>query len=349
MPLRTQFPDAGHLVHMATHIDVLVGDYESCVRWNARAIESDNKAMHFFPETSGTSSFYFGYIVHNFHIMVYGCVLGGFEQKAMHIANELNKYLHEDLFLQNPELTIYLESYAALDVHILVRFGRWKEILQLPPPRHPKLMLYRSASLRYARALAFANLGNIEAAKVESRAFDVHRTDPEARNRILHNNSVAALLAVDAPMIRGEIAYHEGRQEASFILLRRAVRLQDNLHYDEPWGKMQPIRHALGGLLLEQKRVEEAEEVFRTDLKFHPRNPWSLRGLIDCLEYKLRKLHGDGYEGSCCASEQAKLSDNGTKIVMERNELEIIFQEQRKSEFADVEISKACACCNKQR
>ena len=328
---------------MATHIDVLVGDYESCVRCNAKGIDGDYKAMQLFPETSGTASFYFGYIVHNYHMLVYGCILGGFEKKAMAIAHDLNQYLSEDVFLQNSDLTAYLESYAALDVHILVRFGRWKEILQLPPSRHPKLMLFRSASLRYARALAFANLGNIEAAKAESKAFDVHRTDPEAENRILHNNTVAALLAVDAPMIRGEIAFKEGRHEAAFKLLRRAVQLQDGLHYDEPWGKMQPIRHALGGLLLEQGRVEEAEEVFRTDLKRHPKNPWSLKGLIDCLSMKLKQARGGGSGGAaCCGSSNPSET---TAIEREMKELEILLIEQRASEFADYEIKKSCACC----
>jgi len=331
---------------MATHIDVLVGDYDSCVRCNAKAIDADQKAMQLFPETSGTVSFYFGYIVHNYHMLVYGCILGGFEKKAMVIAQGLNQYLTEDVFLQNPDLTAYLESYAALDVHTLVRFGRWREILQLPPSKHPNLMLFRTASLRYARALAFANLGNIEAAKAESRAFDVHRTDPEAENRILHNNSVASLLAVDAPMIRGEIAFKEGRHEAAFKLLRRAVQLQDGLHYDEPWGKMQPIRHALGGLLLEKGRVEEAEEVFRTDLKRHPNNPWSLKGLIDCLCMKLNQTDDAGGGGSaCCGSRTTSNTSETSAIATEMKELQTLLIEQRKSEFADYEIKKACACC----
>jgi len=33
------------------------------------------------------------------------------------------------------------------------------------------------------------------------------------------------------------------------------VALDDNLKYDEPWGWMQPARHALRALLLEQARV----------------------------------------------------------------------------------------------
>ena len=34
----------------------------------------------------------------------------------------------------------------------------------------------------------------------------------------------------------------------------------------DPWGWMQPVRHALGALLLEQGHTDEAEVVFREDL-----------------------------------------------------------------------------------
>ena len=54
------------LVFQATHIDVLVGDYENCFRYNYNAILADERAMKFSPQTSGKESFYFGYIVHNY-------------------------------------------------------------------------------------------------------------------------------------------------------------------------------------------------------------------------------------------------------------------------------------------
>ena len=41
--LRSLVPDAGHLVHMPTHIDVLCGDYKSTLDSNLRAIEVNEK------------------------------------------------------------------------------------------------------------------------------------------------------------------------------------------------------------------------------------------------------------------------------------------------------------------
>ena len=71
-------------------------------------------------------------------------------------------------------------------------------------------------------------------------------------------------------MLDGEIAYREGRFDEAFAHLRRAIELDDALPYDEPWGWMQPTRHAYGALLLEQGRVEDAAQVYAADLGLDP-------------------------------------------------------------------------------
>lgn len=94
-------------------------------------------------------------------------------------------------------------------------------------------------------------------------------------------------------MLEGELAYCLRDYDAAFAHLRAAVALEAGLPYDEPWGWMQPSRHALGALLLEQGRVEEALAVFRADLGFDPavprqlqhrNNVWALHGFCECLE-----------------------------------------------------------------
>jgi len=60
-----------------------------------------------------------------------------------------------------------------------------------------------------------------------------------------------------------------GDPAAAFAHLRRSVELSDALPYDEPWGWMQPTRHALGALLLETLAgvVEIRETPLQTLLK----------------------------------------------------------------------------------
>ncbi|HUG19220.1 MAG TPA: tetratricopeptide repeat protein [Planctomycetaceae bacterium] len=60
--------------------------------------------------------------------------------------------------------------------------------------------------------------------------------------------------------------------------------MEEALTYDEPPGWMQPVRHALGTLLIADDRHAEAEEVYRADLRRHPHNAWSLLGLQQSLQ-----------------------------------------------------------------
>ena len=108
----------------------------------------------------------------------------------------------------------------------------------------------------------------------------------------MHNCSCLDLLAIAEQMLDGELEYRKGNHDIAFAHLRKAIELEDGLPYDEPWGWMQPVRHALGALSLEQGRIEEAEQAYREDLGLagdlpraciHPDNIWSLKGLDECL------------------------------------------------------------------
>ncbi|MEE8375101.1 MAG: tetratricopeptide repeat protein, partial [Acidimicrobiia bacterium] len=61
-------PDAGHLQHMATHIDVLCGRYQNVVERNDLAIAADREYL----ARSGADNFYTVYRCHNYHFKIYG-------------------------------------------------------------------------------------------------------------------------------------------------------------------------------------------------------------------------------------------------------------------------------------
>jgi tetratricopeptide (TPR) repeat protein len=139
--------------------------------------------------------------------------------------------------------------------------------------------------------VAYAAQAQITAAEAEQRRFiDAFTRVPETRK--VFNNKCTDLLTIAAAMLQGEIEYRKGHYDVAFGHLHRAVDLDDKLPYDEPWGWMQPVRHALGALLLEQDRVNEAAQVYRADLGLdqslnrasqHPDNVWSLLGYVECL------------------------------------------------------------------
>jgi tetratricopeptide (TPR) repeat protein len=271
--LRDAMPGQGHLVHMPTHVDVLVGDYEQVIASNQAAIVADTE----FLRREGAHNFYTLYRVHNYHFLVYGAMFDGQRDVALRAARDLVQQVPEDMLKQQTDL---LDAFIPAALHVLVRFGSWEEILSEPEPAD-YLPVTRSM-WHYARALAYASTGRVDQAVAEQQAFlKTKATVPETS--ILFQNSSLDILGVAEAMIAGEIAYRRGEFDAAFEHLREAVRRDDALNYDEPWGWMQPARHALGALLLEQGHVDEAEAVCRADLLRHPNNPWALNGLTECL------------------------------------------------------------------
>jgi len=277
-------PDSGHLVHMATHIDVLCGEYQNVIWRNNRAAQVDRK----YEAIAGGENFYTLYRIHNVHFEAYGAMFLGQPEKALSAAMELMRMLPEPVVRFMPEL---FESFYGKKIHVMVRFGHWREILEEPFPEDQELYSYTTAAMRQARTIALANLGRIAEAEDE-RKLAIAAGEAVQEGRMVFNNTSQDVLKIGQAMVDGELAFKSGRIEEGLDHLRHSVELDDALLYDEPWGWMQPTRHALGALLMEVGQFEEAEAIYRADLGLddtlaracqHPRNVWSLHGLHECL------------------------------------------------------------------
>jgi len=315
--LRNLVPDAGHLIHMPTHIDVLCGHYHDVLVSNQDAIAADRK----FLEREGCMNLYSSYRIHNHHFAIYGAMFLGQFEPALAAAEELIETTPEELLrLPSPPMADFIESYLSMKQHVLIRFGKWREITTQEPPEDPELYCVTTAMLHYAKGVAHAALDEVSEAEKEKALFLAAKARvPESR--LLHNNTCQDLLEIAGAMLDGEIEYRKENYEAAFDHLRRSVELDDSLPYDEPWGWIQPTRHALGALLFEQGRFEEAEAVYREDLGLsgelsratvHPDNVWSLRGLHLCLEQR-----GD------TASMEAKLIKQRLDLATARADLPV--------------------------
>jgi tetratricopeptide (TPR) repeat protein len=286
--LRGLVPDGGHLVHMPTHIDVLCGHYHRVVEDNHRAIIADRKYL----EREGAMNFYSLYRAHDYHFKLYGAMFLGQYEAALEAADELIATIPEDLLkVELPPMADWLEAFVPIKMHVLIRFGKWQEILDTPLPDNQELFCVTTALIRYARGVALAATGRVAEAEAEKSLFEA-AVGKVPDTRYLFNNSALDILAIAAQMLYGELEYRKGNYDVAFAHLRKSIELDDNLPYDEPWGWMQPTRHALGALLLEQGHVEEAEAVYRADLGLddslprtyqHPENVWSLHGYHECL------------------------------------------------------------------
>ena len=277
-------PDAGHLVHMATHIDVLCGDYHSVLSRNLAAARVDDR----FKDYAGGTNFYALYRIHNLHFAIYGAMFLGQPSAALDAARRLRIEVPDEVVRVYPDL---FETFVASRPHVLIRFGMWAEILEEPIPEDLELYAVTHALILYARAVALANLGRAEEARIEGDRFHAaHAAIPE--ERMLFQNKARDVLDVAGAMMEGEITFKAGLRAEGLGHLRRAVALDDGLNYEEPWAWPQPSRHALGALLMEAGEYAEAEAVYRADLGLdgklprpsqNPRNVWALHGLDECL------------------------------------------------------------------
>jgi tetratricopeptide (TPR) repeat protein len=236
-------------------------------------------------------------------------------------ARELVAVTPEELLrVPSPPFADFFESYMAIWVHVLIRFGRWRQIIDEPLPEDADLYGNLTATLLYAKGIAHAARGEVVEAEEAKLKFLAAR-DQVPETRRMHNVLCLEQLAVAEAMLDGEIAYRKQGFDHAFARLRDAVALEDALPYDEPWGWMQPTRHALGALLLEQRRVDEAEAGYREDLglggslsraQIHPDNVWSLRGLKNCL---VALGQAESFEGRLVAQRLVLAESRADKAV----------------------------------
>ena len=286
--LRDLVPDAGHLRHMPSHIDVLTGSYRKVIDANQAAFEADQR----YVDVGGVMNAYTLYRCHDLHFLVYGAMFLGDRATALDAADRLVQAIPESLVrIESPPMADLLEGFVAIRVHVMIRFGMWEELIAEPLPDDYELFSATTAVVHYGRGVAFSATGRVAEAERERELFRAARARvPESRT--LFNNTVADLLAIASEMLDGELLYRRGDHDEAFAALRRSIELDDHLPYDEPWGWMQPTRHAYGALLLEQGHVEEAGAVYAADLGLddslpralrHPNNVWSLHGYHECL------------------------------------------------------------------
>jgi tetratricopeptide (TPR) repeat protein len=343
--LRNLVPDAGHLNHMPSHIDVLCGHWQDAIDANSSAISADDKFFAESPETR----FYTLYRAHDLHFKAYAAMFAGQKASALSAATKLEIVIPESLLqVHSPPMADWLEGFLSVKIHVLVRFGLWHEILALPQPQDKDLYSTTTATLHYAQALSHANTGSTDSA-VKSQALFAASLRRVHASRTLFNNKCIDILAIADTMLDAEMKFRTGRVSESFAAFDRSVSLCDSLPYDEPWGWMQPPRHAYGALMLERaddllaegidkqeeeevtRLVKAAAGLYESDLGFneklprvqrHPNNVWALRGYVECLD---------------------RSGELEVEIGSERSK-EVREMLRRAEAGADVEVKASCAC-----
>lgn len=254
--LGRSIPGASHINHMPSHTWNEVGRWGDSVRANLDAWHSDLKAavgegFAIYPE-------------HNLHMLLYAASYDGQGAVAMRAGKDYAK-LTGDSFYQ---------------ILTLVRFGRFDEVLEVTNRPRGEV---QGGLWDFAQGYAHLRLGNADFADLYlARVKKLAGTSTAAFRR----HSAKNLLGIAAGILDGEIRRAAGDLGGAIDAFRRAVDLEMALEYDEPEPLPFSPRHWLGAALLEHRKFDEAEQVYRADLKEHPRNGWSLLGLKQALAGK---------------------------------------------------------------
>jgi hypothetical protein len=160
-------------------------------------------------------NFYTGYRIHNYHFAAYGAMFLGQFAPALAAADEMVTTMPEAMLrIPSPPMADFFESYVAVRQHVLVRFGKWADIIAQDLPADRALYCNTVAMIHYAKGVAHAALGQVPQAEAEQALFRAaaKRVPP---SRYMHNVRCLDALAVAEAMLAGEIAYRRGEHDAA--------------------------------------------------------------------------------------------------------------------------------------
>ncbi|MGD9563381.1 MAG: alpha/beta fold hydrolase [Pyrinomonadaceae bacterium] len=265
-------PNAGHLVHMPSHIWLRTGDHDDAAKSNELAIVADRKYI----QRSGATGIYpLMYYNHNIHMLAASHAGAGNFAGAIKAAKELEANVGP-----NVKDMPMLEMFMPYHLITLARFQKWDDILAYPKPAVE--LRITTAYWHLARGLAYNEAGKTRDAETE---LELMRTvvGSLAADAGIGNNKASDVMKVADALLAGEIALAKGGKKAGLDELRRAVAAEDLVNYNEPPDWHLPAREWLGRALMRSGEYADAEAVFRKEIDKNPKNGRALFGLAESL------------------------------------------------------------------
>jgi tetratricopeptide (TPR) repeat protein len=274
-------PGAGHIVHMPAHIYIRTGDYEAAVKTNQQAAEIDRAYI----KATGAQGIYpMMYYSHNLHFIAMCAAMNGNYPESKKNAALLLANVAPHVKEMPP-----LEGFTTIPIAVELRFHHWNEILKMPQP--DPAMKTTTVFWHFARGMALASTGKVGEAEAEYKivAAAEEATPPDLVFQMPINNKTKDILKIAKNVLGAKLATAKKDRDATIVMLREAVAVQDTLKYGEPPDWFFPVRESLGAALLMNGDPTGAEKVFRDDLAQNPRNPRSLWGLHQVLLQQKRE------------------------------------------------------------
>src|SRR6201997_67653 len=195
--LRHLQPGLAHNVHMPSHIDIRRGRWQQAIDENLSAIAADEHYRAVFGPLQGLLIVY---AAHTHHMLAYAAMMTGQSELALQHTRAMVADIPLDFVKEHAAVA---ESFAGLPYEVLIRFGRWDEILAAPD--HPDFMPLTRAIRFAARGIALAAKGDAVGAKIEQEAYLAAAALVPPEETVVGSDTRRAILPVVTPMLAGEI------------------------------------------------------------------------------------------------------------------------------------------------
>ena len=251
-------PAVPHALHMPTHIFVRLGEWPDVIDWNRKAADAALR----FPAPDGISNHY----AHALDYLVCAYLQRGEDELALAVIEEISA--KEEPFQGTFTSAFHL---AAMPARYAVERRAWNEALALTPGTPDSVAWERfwwAESISwFARGLGAAHTGDASEAERSDRRMG------ELRNaaRAAGEEGFANYIEIDRLLLAAWRSHVAGESKLALDLVGSAVQLESRTqkHPVTP-GALWPSQEALGDLLLDLERAEEALSAYARSLAVWP-------------------------------------------------------------------------------
>jgi hypothetical protein len=307
-------PNAGHLVHMPSHIYYRVGDMRRAIDSNLAASAADeayfNDPKNRLDHPDG-DRYRYGYYPHTLHFRAAAAILSGSKNDVNHATDRLHA-------APPPDAEGYRKDKYR-EVYYLARtsFATPAEIRAFIEPDAKSAIQPRgNAAYAYAQVMADVWDGktptdSLTRFDTEVRNYPGIGSDPDKACRAsipVNGDTGLCMVAIESHLVRGRLAGLKKDWPGALAATQKAVELQAALSYDEPPDWLHSLHQTHAAMLIRQAVAQNpylpqnqtllrlAKDELQKSLDVHnnrsdvfPGNGWAYYGLWQVARY----LQGD--------------------------------------------------------
>jgi tetratricopeptide (TPR) repeat protein len=242
-------PENPHALHMPSHIYVRLGDWPSVIDWNRKSADA---ALHH--TVNGAVSHHY---IHASDYLVYAYLQRGEDEKIGPILEAVQeKGQHQATFIS-------AFHFAAMQARIAVELRDWERASKLEL-RSPQYLPWDASQWAEGITWLARGLGAVYTADMDA-AIEAEQRLTELRESAIAADArdMAGYIEIDRRILEGRIAYARGDDEKAVELIQSAAEMEETTekHPVTP-GALLPPKEALGDLLMELSRPEEALKAY---------------------------------------------------------------------------------------